>query len=298
MINLCKTSLISHKLAGKVTATIATAAVLFGFGSNVQVNAQSLFVGGSSQFQTMNANGCMSMSQFVGGINQSSWMCRPSGPVTVIQGSGTRGQTISQISNTNTTQINSSNVSINSSNSTSIRIGTQAGTSQTNPILPTLIRNRIFSFVSVRSGNWFDPPTAYGFRYGMTGTSLFTQIFDFPTGFNNPFTVMVKDVLLGTNFTAGQSIDFKNYSDQLGGLLVGGVGVSEFSVTELNVDPTNPEAFPIQLGFNTETASFDQEAIEAVPEPLSLFGSFLGAGVMAAMRRWRVASSAAITDKS
>jgi hypothetical protein len=295
MINLCKTSPISHKLARKVTATIATAAVLFGAGSNVQVAAQSITIGGISQFQTMNANGCMSMQQSVGGITQFSSMCPPSGPVTVIQGSFTGGQTISRVTNTNTTQINSSNVSVNSG---SIRIGTQTGTSQTNSILSTLIRNGIFSFVNVRSGNWFDPPTAYGFRYGMTGTSLFTQIFDFPTGFNNPFTVMVKDVLLGTNFTAGQSIDFKNYSDQLGGLLVGGVGVSEFSVTELNVDPTNPEAFPIQLGFNTETASFDQEAIEAVPEPLSLFGSFLGAGVMAAMRRWRVASSAAITDKS
>ena len=284
MINLYKTSLISHKLAGKVTATIATAAVLFGFGSNVQVNAQSLFVGGSSQFQTMNANGCMSMSQFVGGINQSSWMCRPSGPVTVIQGSGTRGQTISRVTNNNTVQTNSSNVSVNSSNSTSIRTGTQTGTSQANPILPTLIRNRIFSFVNVRSGNWFDPPTAYGFSYKMTSDSLFTKILDLPTGFNNPFTVAVKDILLGTIFTPGQSIDFKNYSTQLGSFLVGGVGVSEFSVTGINADPTNPEAFPIQLEFNTEMASFDQEAIEAVPEPFSIFGSIVGAGLMALAR--------------
>ncbi|MEG4508296.1 hypothetical protein QUA81_32485 [Microcoleus sp. F6_B4] len=246
---------------------------------------------------------CMSMGQSVGGINQSLSMCAPQSPVTVIQGSTPKqGSVVSQVTKTSqisslnvlaTDQVSSQSTSLNSSQVTQVSTQTAApkGSSQSNSILATLIRNGVFSFLNVQSGNWFDPPTDYGFKYTTIGDSLFTQILDFPTGFSNPFSVTVKDILLGTNFTAGQSIDFAKYSAQLGNFLVGGVGVSEFSVTGINVDPTNPEAFPIKLEFNTETASFDQEAIEAVPEPLSFFGSVLGAGMMVTIRRWREAKS-------
>ncbi|WP_199247585.1 PEP-CTERM sorting domain-containing protein [[Phormidium] sp. ETS-05] len=114
----------------------------------------------------------------------------------------------------------------------------------------------------------------------MTDNSLFTNILDFPTGFSQPFSVSVKDITLG-NFTAGQAVDFSDYSNILGNLLVSGSGVSEFSVTGINVDPTNPSVFPIQLQFNTETASFEQRAIphpqasKSVPEPSSVFGLLL-----------------------
>lgn len=150
----------------------------------------------------------------------------------------------------------------------------------------------MFSFTNVRSGLWFDPPTAYGFRYTMTDGSLFTDILNLPTGFNAPFTVAVEDTILG-NFTAGQSVNFKSYSPLLGDLLIGDTGVSEFSVLGLNVDPTNPEVFPIQLGFDTETASFDQIAIsdpskEKVPEPSTLLGSIFGFSTMVGALRRRV----------
>lgn len=309
MMNIHKTCLFSHKQADKVTATIATLAILLGAGVNVQ--AAELSISNSisnsiSQNSFMSSSThCMSMGQSVGGINQSLSMCAPESPVTVIQGSTPKqGSVVSQVTNTNTSQITSSNylaidqvstqsTSLNSSQIAQVSTQTAApkGSSQNNSILGILIRNRVFSFLNVSSGKWFDPPTAYGFNYTMTGDSLFTQILDLPTGFNNPFSVAVKDIFLGTNFTPGQSIDFTKYSDLLGNLLVGGVGVSEFSVTGINVDPTNPEAFPIKLEFNTETASFEQEAIEAVPEPLSLLGSVLGTGMMVTIRRRREAKS-------
>lgn len=162
----------------------------------------------------------------------------------------------------------------------------EVGATQENPILPTGGRPGVFSFRNVPSRRWYDPPTAYGFRYSMTSASLFTEILDFPTGFNTPFTVAVKNILLG-DFTAGQSVKFKDYSNQLGNLLIDDTGVSEFSVTGLNVDPTNPKVFPIKLAFSTETASFDQEAINQVPEPLTCFGGVLGLGAMVAARKRR-----------
>ena len=149
------------------------------------------------------------------------------------------------------------------------------GASQQNPIMPTVTRPNFWGFINGRRGDWFDPPTAYGFRYEMTSDSVFTEIIDFPTGFAKPFTVLVKDVILG-EFTAGNSVNFTNYSALLGNLLVGGSGVKEFSVTGLNVDPTNPAAFPLQLDFNTETANFNMHALlneaEAVPEPSTMLG--------------------------
>jgi len=126
----------------------------------------------------------------------------------------------------------------------------------------------------------------------MIDNSLFTNILNFPTGFDQPFAVSVDDILLG-NFTAGQAVNFSDYSNILGNLLLSGSGVSEFSVTGINVDPTNPSAFPIQLQFNTETASFDQIAIsnqkasKSVSEPSSLLGLlFIGAsGLFSALHK-------------
>jgi PEP-CTERM motif len=151
----------------------------------------------------------------------------------------------------------------------------EPGSSQQNPIMPTVTRPNFWEFINVPRGRWNDPPTAYGFRYEMTSDSVFTEIIDFPTGFAKPFTVLVKDVILG-EFTTGNSVNFTNYSALLGNLLVGGSGVKEFSVTGLNVDPTNPAAFPLQLDFNTETANFNMHALlneaEAVPEPSTILG--------------------------
>jgi hypothetical protein len=167
----------------------------------------------------------------------------------------------------------------------------EPGSSQQNPIMPNITRPGLWSFFDVPTGKYIDPPTAYGFRYEMTSDSLFTQILDFPTGFNTPFTVLVKDVLLG-EFTVGNSVNFSNYSTLLGNLLVGGSGVKEFSVTGLNVDPTNPAAFPIKLEFNTAKANLNMHAMlnedaEAVPEPSVILGLFASGSFLVGVVRKR-----------
>jgi PEP-CTERM motif len=151
----------------------------------------------------------------------------------------------------------------------------EPGLSQQNPIMPNVTLPGFWSFFDVPTDRFIDPPTAYGFRYEITSDSLFTQILDFPTGFNTPFSVLVKDVLLG-DFSVGKSVNFSNYSSLLGNLLVGGSGVKEFSVTGLNVDPTNPAAFPLKVAFNTDKANLNMHALlneaEAVPEPSTMLG--------------------------
>jgi len=153
--------------------------------------------------------------------------------------------------------------------------------SQFNPLLPDSTLDGVFRFIDVIGGKWYDPPSAYGFRYEMTGDSLFTSILNFPVGFENPFTVSVGDTNLG-EFIPGDSIDFVS--------LLGG-GVSEFTITGLNVDPTNPTAFPIKLDFDTNTASFDMHALieednQDVPEPVSVFSLLtFGSGVVLLRRR-------------
>ncbi|MBX9789130.1 MAG: PEP-CTERM sorting domain-containing protein [Pirellulales bacterium] len=121
------------------------------------------------------------------------------------------------------------------------------------------------------TGNWFDPPTASGYSYQMTEGSLFTQILDLPSGFNQPFTVSANGEVLGT-FGPGQSVDFTK--------LPGG-GVSDFTITGIDpgTDPNDPQAFPIKLAFNTPTASFTMQAV--VPEPSTLLLATLGAAGLA-----------------
>ncbi|MBI3654211.1 MAG: hypothetical protein HY231_24535 [Acidobacteria bacterium] len=123
------------------------------------------------------------------------------------------------------------------------------GSAQNLPVLPTLTQPRRFIFQNIRSG-WIDPPAAFGFKYSMTSASLFTAILDFPTGFNNLFTVSVGGIIIGT-FGPGQSVVFP------------GAGVSEFTITGINplADTDDPTAFPLNLAFNTPTASLTMDAL-------------------------------------
>ncbi len=162
--------------------------------------------------------------------------------------------------------------------------GISPGSSESNPVLPDGMEDGAFSFVGVVTGAWVDPPVAEGFRYTMTSDSLFTEIQDFPTGFPNPFTVSVNGKELG-EFGPGDSVDFTQFP---------GGGVKEFTITGLTplVDPENPIAFPLQVGFDTETADFTMGAIldpEAVayyeenapgPEPFT-FNIMSDGGTMA-----------------
>ena len=131
--------------------------------------------------------------------------------------------------------------------------GISPGSSENNPVLPGGMEDGAFSFVGVVTGAWFDPPVAEGFRYTMTSDSLFTEIQDFPTGFPTPFTVSVNGQELG-EFGPGDSVDFTQFP---------GGGVKEFTITGLTplVDPENPIAFPLKVGFDTETADFTMAAI-------------------------------------
>ncbi|MDA0866904.1 MAG: hypothetical protein O2890_10890, partial [Cyanobacteria bacterium] len=56
----------------------------------------------------------------------------------------------------------------------------------------------------------------------------------------------------------------------LGDRLVDG-GVRKFTISEINpaVDSSNPVAFPLQLEFNTNTASFEMRALEAADTRIS-----------------------------
>lgn len=163
-------------------------------------------------------------------------------------------------------------------------------------IMPDISEPNMWGFRNVRAGGNFDPPTAYGFRYKMVSDSLFTEIMEFPTGFAKPFGVLVNDVFIG-EFQRGDRVPFSNYKALLGNLLTDGIGVEEFSVVGLNVDPTNPTAFPLRLDFNTDIASFNMYAIfdeesQSIPEPGSVFGILtfgtFGAGVLLKRQRQQV----------
>jgi hypothetical protein len=84
----------------------------------------------------------------------------------------------------------------------------------------------------------------------MTSSSLFTEILDFPVGFDGLFTVSVGGTLIGM-FGPGQSVTFPDG------------GVTEFTVTGIKppADINNPIGFPLKLAFNTPRASFTMRAL-------------------------------------
>src|SRR5262249_21952620 len=123
-------------------------------------------------------------------------------------------------------------------------------------------------------GGWYDPATASGYTYAMTGQSLFTEILNFPSGFDQPFDVTSPGCSIPGSFSPGDSVDFVSLC---------GHGVSQFSVTGIDptFDPSNPTAFPIQLLFDTPTADFVAAPLGPAgpvpaPEPTTL--ALLGVG--------------------
>jgi hypothetical protein len=118
--------------------------------------------------------------------------------------------------------------------------------------------------VNVTGGCWFDPPVAEGFVYETDGSSRFTEIADFPSGFDQEFEVWAGGSFVGT-FGPGESVDF---SGQPGG------GVVKFTVRGIDpgVDPSDDLAFPLKLVLDTAPASFTMRSLAPVKIPA------LGAG--------------------
>lgn len=132
------------------------------------------------------------------------------------------------------------------------------GAGQACPVLPDeLCDVGLFEFTDVQSGCWIDPPMAEGYSYEMTGTSLFTKILDFPAGIDadDLFTVVVQGIDLG-DFGPGDVVDF---------VALHGAAVSSFEVRGIEplVPSNDPTAFPLQLEFDTPTASLTMEPIIA-----------------------------------
>jgi hypothetical protein len=151
------------------------------------------------------------------------------------------------------------------------------GSTQGNPLLPVNSSSQYW-FTGAHSGYWFDPPAAAGFDYAMTGSAKFTDILAFPTGIDadGMFEVWVGSTDLGA-FQVSDSVDF---------VTLLGHGVSSFRITGIDpaVDGGDPQAFPIQLAFDTATADFTMTPVE-VPEPATIVWMGVAAVVIFVRRR-------------
>ena len=135
-----------------------------------------------------------------------------------------------------------------------------AGSSQSVPIIGVPSGGDVprWEFVNVPSNAWFDPPLTDAFLFETVDDAHFDKIVSLPKGFAEPFEILVGDRSLGV-FTDEESIDFVR-------LL--GAGVSSFKIKNIAplVDSRDATAFPIQLAFDRETASFSMTPLP-IPEP-------------------------------
>lgn len=168
------------------------------------------------------------------------------------------------------------------------------------PELPDRSEDGWWWFDDVDGNRWYDPTTTYGFDYEMVEDSLFTNILGLPVNLDadETFSIAVGDVLLG-DFTSQDTVDFSDYSDLLGDLLVAGsdgkLGVAKFSIAGIDspIDPDDPLAFPVQLAFDTSSASFKMRSFEReedvepgnpIPEPSAILG-LCGFSIMGLLKR-------------
>jgi hypothetical protein len=116
-------------------------------------------------------------------------------------------------------------------------------------ILPHSIVDGHFVFSNRNTLNWFDPVPADAYTFAMTSTDgTFVAIADFPTNFASPFRVSVNAAEVGW-FTSGERCALTNVNPE---------GVTNFIVSHIFplTDAEDPLAFPIQIEFGQQTASF------------------------------------------
>ncbi|MBY0399267.1 hypothetical protein K2X89_03160 [Myxococcota bacterium] len=141
------------------------------------------------------------------------------------------------------------------------------GSHQALPIVPPgpPANNGKFVFISPpsqvsRPGRWFDPPMVTGYDFVSEDGSRFTRIDNFPFGIDGDGTFFVTSggVAIGA-FHPGDQVDFAHEV---------GASVSSFEIRGIDplLDATDQTAFPIQLSFDRDAASFSMTPI-AVPEP-------------------------------
>lgn len=127
-----------------------------------------------------------------------------------------------------------------------------------------------WDFYGHQSGEWYDPPAAYGFRFTMLGGSRFTQILAFPIGLDadDHFVVHVAGQAIGT-FSVTDTVDF---------VALTGSAVSTFEIYGIEplVSGDSPIAFPIRLAFDTLAADFTMSPLNAVPASAFCLGDGTG----------------------
>lgn len=141
-------------------------------------------------------------------------------------------------------------------------------TTQVSPVLPCSSAGGRSTFCSVPTRSWIDPPLAEAFEYAIKSDSLFSQIVDFPTGFDGRFAVWVEGLQLPGTYGPGEGVVFSNYSSILGSLLVADSadptvsGVRRFTVSRIapHVDSADHLGFPLQVAFTTSAADLEMIA--------------------------------------
>jgi len=114
-------------------------------------------------------------------------------------------------------------------------------------------------------------------EFGTTDGSVFTDV-TLPDIGSGRMDVSVDGVDLG-DFDDGDTVDFSDYSAELGDLLEGDPGVASFEVSGFGA----AAAFPVTLSFDNPTASFS--VTTNVPEPALI--AIIPAGFLALRRRGR-----------
>jgi hypothetical protein len=131
------------------------------------------------------------------------------------------------------------------------------------------------------TGLWYDPPLVGAFEYDGTSGTTFNSI-TLPGGYSsvNVFSGPAFSTFLGT-CSAGSTVDF---------VALTGASVGAFRIVGINpnVDAADPNAYPVQIFFNSPTGSITQTVI---PEPGTFGPAIAGLDVFMASKSRKISQS-------